>query len=45
MISALEGCDALVEEVYRSVASGRVRKEVFIPHTEYAVARYALYKT
>ena len=38
MISALEGCDALLEEIYGSIASGQVRKEVFIPHTEYAAA-------
>ena len=38
MISALQGCDALLEEIYRSIGSGRVRMEVFIPHTEYAAA-------
>jgi GTPase len=36
MISALEGCDALLEEMYRSTASGRTRMEVLIPHAEYA---------
>jgi GTP-binding protein HflX len=38
MISALEGCGALLEEIYRSIASGRDRMEVFIPHSEYAAA-------
>ena len=38
MISALEGCEALLEEIYRAVASGRERIEVFIPHAEYAAA-------
>jgi GTP-binding protein HflX len=37
-ISALEGCEALVEEIYRAVASGRERMEILIPHAEYAVA-------
>ncbi len=37
-ISALEGCEALLEEIYRAVASGRERMEVLIPHAEYAVA-------
>jgi hypothetical protein len=32
MISALEGCDALLEEMYRSIASGWTRMEVLIPH-------------
>jgi GTP-binding protein HflX len=38
MISALEGCEALLEEIYRAIASGRERMEVFIPHAEYAAA-------
>jgi GTP-binding protein HflX len=39
MISALlDGCDALVEEIYRTIASGRERMEVLIPHAEYAAA-------
>jgi GTPase len=38
MISALEGCEALLEEIYRSIASGRERMEVLIPHSEYAAA-------
>lgn len=38
MISALGGCEALLEEIYRRVASGRERMEVFIPHAEYAAA-------
>jgi GTPase len=37
-MSALEGCDALLEEIYRSIASGRERMEVLIPHAEYAAA-------
>jgi GTP-binding protein HflX len=37
-ISALEGCEALLEEIYRAVASGRERMAVLIPHAEYAVA-------
>jgi GTP-binding protein HflX len=39
MISALlDGCDALLEEIYRTIASGRERMEVLIPHAEYAAA-------
>jgi GTPase len=38
MISVLEGCEALLEEIYRCIASGRVRMEVLIPHAEYAAA-------
>src|SRR5215211_4371676 len=38
MISALQGCEALLEEIYRSIASGRERMEVLIPHAEYAAA-------
>jgi GTPase len=37
-ISALAGCEALLEEIYRTIASGRERMEVFIPHAEYAAA-------
>src|SRR5215212_4654516 len=37
-ISALEGCEALLEEIYGLIASGRERMEVFIPHAEYAAA-------
>jgi GTP-binding protein HflX len=37
-ISALEGCEALLEEIYRSIASGRERMKVLIPHAEYAAA-------
>jgi GTP-binding protein HflX len=37
-ISALEGCGALLEEIYRAIASGRERMEVLIPHAEYAAA-------
>ena len=38
MISALEDCEALREEIYRSIASARERMEVLIPHAEYAAA-------
>ena len=39
MISALmDGCEPLLEEVYRIISSGRERMEVLIPHAEYAVA-------
>jgi GTP-binding protein HflX len=38
MISALEGCEALLEEIYRAIASGRDRMEILIPHAEYAAA-------
>jgi GTP-binding protein HflX len=38
MISAPAGCEALSEAIYRAIASGRHRVEVFIPHTEYAAA-------
>ncbi len=38
MLSALEGCEALLEEIYRSIASERERMEVLIPHAEYAAA-------
>ncbi len=39
MISALEeGCEALLEEIYRAISSGRERMEVLIPHAEYAAA-------
>ncbi|MDQ3795922.1 MAG: GTPase HflX [Actinomycetota bacterium] len=38
MISALEGCEALLEEIYRAIASGRDRMKVLIPHAEYAAA-------
>jgi GTP-binding protein HflX len=39
MISALKGgCEALLGAIYASIASGRERMEVFIPHAEYAAA-------
>jgi GTP-binding protein HflX len=38
MMSAIEDCEALVEEIYRAIASRRVRMRVFIPHAEYAAA-------
>jgi GTPase len=37
-ISALEGCEALLEEIYHAIASERERMEVLIPHAEYAAA-------
>ena len=37
-ISATRDCGALVEEIYRSIASRRERMRVFIPHAEYAAA-------
>ena len=38
MISALEGCEALLERIYRAIASGRDRMKVLIPHADYAAA-------
>jgi GTPase len=38
MISAFEGCEALLDEIYRSISSGRERMEVLIPHADYAAA-------
>jgi len=38
MISAIKDCEALEEEIYRSIASKRERMRVFIPHAEYAAA-------
>src|ERR671916_3482146 len=37
-ISAIEDCEALVEEIYRAIASRRERMRVFIPNAEYAAA-------
>jgi GTPase len=37
-ISATRDCGALVEEIYRTIASRRERMRVFIPHAEYAAA-------
>jgi GTPase len=37
-ISAVRDCGALVEEIYRAIASRRERMRVFIPHAEYAAA-------
>jgi GTPase len=37
-ISATRDCGALVEEIYRAIASRRERMRVFIPHAEYAAA-------
>ena len=38
LTSALEGCEALLEGVYRAIASERERMEILIPHAEYAAA-------
>jgi len=39
MISALlDDCGPLLEEIYRTIASGRERMQVLIPHAEYAAA-------
>jgi GTP-binding protein HflX len=38
VISALAGCEVLLGEIYRAIASGRERMEVLIPHAEYAAA-------
>jgi GTPase len=38
MLCALEDCEALLEEIYRAISSGRERMEVLIPHAEYAAA-------
>jgi GTPase len=38
IISATLDCEALVEEIYRAIASRRERMRVFIPHAEYAAA-------
>jgi GTPase len=38
MSALLEDCEALLEEIYRAIASGRERMEVLIPHAEYAAA-------
>jgi GTPase len=37
-ISAIRDCGALVEEIYRAIASRRERMRVFIPHAEYVAA-------
>jgi GTPase len=37
-ISATLDCGALIEEIYRAIASRRERMRVFIPHAEYAAA-------
>src|SRR5688572_23801930 len=37
-ISAIADCGALLEEIYRAIASRRERMRVFIPHAEYAAA-------
>jgi GTP-binding protein HflX len=40
MISAPAGCEALLAEIYASIASNRVRMMVLIPHSEYAAASH-----
>jgi GTP-binding protein HflX len=37
-ISALDGCEVLLEGIYDAISSRRERMEVLIPHTEYAAA-------
>ena len=37
-ISAIRDCGALLQEIYRAIASRRERMRVFIPHAEYAAA-------
>ena len=37
-ISAIRDCRALLEEIYRAIASRRERMRVLIPHAEYAAA-------
>ncbi|HEX2738980.1 MAG TPA: GTPase HflX [Rubrobacter sp.] len=39
-ISALAGCEALLEEIYSAIASERERMAVLIPHAEYAAASH-----
>jgi GTPase len=38
IMSALEGCEELLEPIYRAIASERERVEILIPHAEYAAA-------
>jgi GTP-binding protein HflX len=38
MLRSLEGCEALLEGIYRAIASERERMEILIPHAEYAAA-------
>ncbi len=40
LISALAGCEALLEEIYTAIASERERMSVLIPHAEYAAASH-----
>jgi GTPase len=37
-ISALDGCEPLLDEIYRRVAEQRERMQVLIPHSEYGAA-------
>lgn len=39
-ISALAGCEALLEKIYQAIASERERMAVLIPHSEYAAASH-----
>ena len=38
MISALQGCEDLLQEIYASIASQRQRMALLIPHSDYAAA-------
>jgi GTP-binding protein HflX len=38
MISALHGCEDLLQEIYTSIASQRQRMTLLIPHSDYAAA-------
>ncbi len=40
IISALHGCEALLEEIYAAIASQRERMALLIPHSEYAAASH-----
>jgi GTPase len=40
MISALSGCEDLLEEIYASIASRRQRMVLLIPHSDYAAASH-----
>jgi GTPase len=40
MISALSGCEELLDEIYAAIASERERMAVLIPHSEYAAASH-----
>ena len=40
MISALRGCEELLQEIYTSIAAMRQRLALLIPHTDYAAASH-----